>query len=600
MILLLLIIVPLLGGLLAWFFGRLRAPAARWISLISLLIEQALVIGLWFRHPAAGIGPGTWFADLKWSWIPQLGISFHLAMDGLSLLMVGLTAFLGIMSVAISWTEIRERVGFFHLNLLFILAGINGVFLSLDLFLFYFFWELMLVPMYFLISIWGHENRTYAAVKFFIFTQLSGLLMLLSILGLYFVHAHNAGVYTFDYFLLLGSSMPPAVSFWLMMGFFIAFAVKLPAVPFHTWLPDAHTEAPTAGSVVLAGLLLKTGAYGLIRFLVPLFPAAARSLAPAALILGVIGIIYGAVLAFAQRDLKRLVAYTSVSHMGFVLLGVFAWNELALQGTVMQMLCHGISTGALFMLVGVLQERIHTRDMNVMGGLWEKVPRMGAVVLFFALASLGLPGLGNFVAEFLVLLGSYKVSVTMTALAVTGLVFATVYSLWIVQRVFHGEKRKEWTISDLSFREMTVMFFMVVSLLWLGLYPQPVLDTARPAIAGLRQSAAAMTAGSAKNGGATGPAVMNSNNSSAYDKETYFHRRDAEGAERDAYIFPLRGRKYINRHCVLGSPPTEGIRMHKVSNFFVFRPLTGKQTFAGSLRSLRLQGELSQIPVFGS
>jgi len=516
MILLLFIIIPLLGGLFAWLFGRRSDPAARWISLVSLLIEQALVVLLWFRNPAAGIGPGAWFADLHSSWIPQLGISFHLAMDGLSLLMVSLTAFLGIMSVAISWTEIRERVGFFHLNLLFILAGINGVFLSMDLFLFYFFWELMLVPMYFLISIWGHENRTYAAIKFFIFTQLSGLLMLLSILGIYFVHARNTGVYTFDYFRLIGTSMTPAVSFWLMMGFFIAFAVKLPAVPFHTWLPDAHTEAPTAGSVVLAGLLLKTGAYGLIRFLVPLFPAAARSLAPAAMILGVIGILYGAVLAFGQRDLKRLVAYTSVSHMGFVLLGIFAWNDLALQGTVLQMICHGISTGALFMLVGALQERIHTRDMDVMGGMWESIPRMGAVVLFFALASLGLPGLGNFVAEFLVLLGSYKVSVIMTSFAVTGLVFATVYSLWIVQRAFHGEKRREWTISDLSLREMAVMFFMIVSLVWLGLYPRPVIDTARPAITGLMQSAtsmeapAAMANGGGNNGGTASQAVMNS------------------------------------------------------------------------------------------
>ena len=515
MILILLIVIPLLGGFLAWLFGRRYDPAARWISLVSLFIEQALVIALWFRHPAAGIAPGKWFADLHWSWIPQLGISFHLAMDGLSLLMVGLTAFLGIMSVVISWTEIKERVGFFHLNLLFILAGINGVFLSMDLFLFYFFWELMLVPMYFLISIWGHENRTYAAIKFFIFTQLSGLLMLLSILGIYFVHAHNTGLYTFDYFRLLGTSMTPALAFWLMMGFFLAFAVKLPAVPFHTWLPDAHTEAPTAGSVILAGLLLKTGAYGLIRFLVPLFPDAARSLAPAAMILGVIGILYGALLAFGQRDLKRLVAYTSVSHMGFILLGVFAWNELALQGTILQMLCHGISTGALFMLVGALQERIHTRDMSVMGGMWENVPRMGAVVLFFALASLGLPGLGNFVAEFLILLGSYKISVVMTSFAVIGLVFATVYSLWIVQRAFHGEKRKEWKIPDLSPREITLMVFMVLSLLWLGLYPQPVIDTARPAITGLIQDAKAMEApvsyasGSAKNGEVTGPAVMN-------------------------------------------------------------------------------------------
>jgi len=501
MILVWFIIIPLLGGALAWLLGRRSSGLARWVSLLSLVVEQVMIIVIWLRYYQSSPSPGSWFLDMQWVWIPQLGISFHLAMDGLSLLMMALTVFLGIMSVAISWTEIRERVGFFHLNLLFILAGISGVFLSLDLFLFYFFWELMLVPMYFLISIWGHENRVYAALKFFIFTQLSGLLMLISILGLYFVHAHTTGVYTFDYLRLLGTSMSPVASFWLMIGFFIAFAVKLPVVPVHTWLPDAHTEAPTAGSVVLAGLLLKTGAYGLIRFLIPLFPHAAHSLVPAAFILGVAGILYGALLAFAQHDLKRLVAYTSISHMGFVLLGIFAWNELGLQGAVMQMLCHGISTGALFMLVGALQERIHTRDMNVMGGLWQKIPRMGAVVLFFALASLGLPGLGNFVAEFLVLLGSYKVNVALTSMAVTGLIFATIYSLWIVQRVFHGELKKKWTVADLNIRETTLMVFLIISLVWLGLYPQPVFDTAKPALTGLRE-AAVMTVQ-----GATGPAA---------------------------------------------------------------------------------------------
>jgi Proton-conducting membrane transporter len=296
----------------------------------------------------------------------------------------------------------------------------------------------------------------------------------------------------------------------------------------------------------------------------------------------VIGILYGAVLAFAQRDLKRLVAYTSVSHMGFVLLGVFAWNELALQGTVLQMLCHGISTGALFMLVGALQERIHTRDMGVMGGMWENVPRMGAVVLFFALASLGLPGLGNFIAEFLVLLGSYKASVTATSFAVIGLVFATVYSLWIVQQAFHGAKRKEWKIPDLSAREMTLMVFMIVSLIWLGLYPQPVIDIARPAIAGIMQSATPAAS------------AMKLGNSPADDRETYLHRRDAGGAERDAYVFPLRGRKYINRHRSL-RPATEGIRDRRVSLYFVSRPLAGKQAVTGSLRYLHLRGEPSQL-----
>src|SRR5690606_8591798 len=278
--------------------------------------------------------PG-WLVEAEWAWIPRFGIGFHVAMDGLSLVMVALTLFLGLVSVACSWTEITERVGFFHANLLWSLAGIVGVFVAVDLFLFFFLWELMLVPMYFLIAIWGHENRVYSAIKFFIFTQASSLLMLAAIVGLAFVARSATGEWTFNYFDLLGSELAPNVSMWLMLGFFIAFAVKLPMVPLHTWLPDAHTDAPTAGSVILAGILLKTGAYGLIRFVVPLCPDAAIRIAPLAMTLAVAGILYGAVLAFAQTDFKRLVAYTSVSHLGFVLLGVFSWNELALEGAVM-------------------------------------------------------------------------------------------------------------------------------------------------------------------------------------------------------------------------------------------------------------------------
>jgi NADH-quinone oxidoreductase subunit M len=419
-------------------------------------------------------------------WIPQLGIRFHLALDGLSLTLLLLTAFLGIMAVLSSWTEIRKRAGFFYFNLLWVVAGIIGVFLAVDLFLFYFFWELMLVPMYFLIAIWGHEKRQYAAVKFFLFTQLSGLLMLISILGLYFIHGRATGFYTFGYAALLKTSLSPAAEFWLMLGFLAAFAVKLPVVPVHSWLPDAHTEAPTGGSVVLAGLLLKTGAYGLIRFVFPLFPNAAQTFAPAAMIIAVAGILYGALLAFSQTDLKRLVAYTSVSHMGFVFLGIFVWNSLALQGAVMQMVCHGIATGALFMLTGMLQERLGTREMSRMGGLWSTVPRMGAVALFFAMASLGLPGLGNFVGEFLILMGTFRENAAITLIAVAGVVTATVYSLRLVQRTFHGPNTYNWEVPDLSAREGIAMGVMIIALLWLGLYPQPLLDRAGHSLDNLR------------------------------------------------------------------------------------------------------------------
>ncbi|HXW68942.1 MAG TPA: NADH-quinone oxidoreductase subunit M [Dissulfurispiraceae bacterium] len=499
MILIWFILLPLIGGLVAWLSERLDPVLPRWIALITLFLTSGLAFGMCVQNPGfTGMGSGhghdVWLVEFADEWIPQVGISFHLAMDGLSLLLVLLSAFLGLASVAASWTEIRDRTGFFHLQLMLVLAGINGVFLAMDLFVFYFFWELMLVPMYFLIDLWGHERRHYAAVKFFVFTQLSGLLMLIAIVGLYLVHGASTGVYTFDYMQLLRSPVKGDASLWLMLGFFIAFAVKLPAVGVHTWLPDAHTQAPTAGSVILAGLLLKTGAYGLLRFVIPLFPAASHYLAPAAMVLAVAGILYGAVMAFAQTDLKRLVAYTSVSHMGFVLLGIYAGNTPALQGAVLQMLCHGVSTGALFMIVGALQERIHTRDMGGMGGLWSTAPRMGAVALFFALASLGLPGLGNFVGEFLVLLGAYKVNYVITATAALGFVAAVVYSLWMFQSVFLGQGRETAAHSghmpDFGFREMAVMGAMMLALVYLGLYPQPVFDIAKRPLENIRLTAA--------------------------------------------------------------------------------------------------------------
>ncbi len=502
MILLWLIVILLAGGVLAWIAEGVSRALPRWISLAALGATLLLVLGMWAMMP----GPvelmlrDAWFAQLDWRWIPRFGIGFHLAMDGLSLLLVLLTVFLGLVSVLCSWTEIEERVGFFHFNLMWSLAGVVGVFLALDLFLFFFFWEVMLVPMYFLIAVWGHENRVYSAIKFFIFTQASSLLMLIAILALVLVHHAQTGDWTFDYFDLLGTAVAPELGMWLMLGFFIAFAVKLPAVPVHTWLPDAHTDAPTAGSVILAGVLLKTGAYGLIRFVVPLFPEAAMTFAPVAMVLAVAGIIYGAVLAFAQQDFKRLVAYTSISHLGFVLLGVFAWNELALQGSVMQMIAHGISTGALFIVAGALQERMHTRDMERMGGLWAAAPRMGAIALFFAVASLGLPGLGNFVGEFLVLVGAFEVSRVFTVLAALGLVTAVVYALILIQKSFQGPARAGPAIADFRPRETGYMAVMMAALVWLGLYPQPVLDAARPALDGMRESAAVHRA--AKPGGA--------------------------------------------------------------------------------------------------
>jgi NADH-quinone oxidoreductase subunit M len=487
MMLVWLIAILLAGGVLAWLSARWSPLLARWIALAAVALDLVLALVLWARHfdRSALLGRGSWLEEVNWVWVPQFGIHFHLGLDGLSLLLLLLTFFLGVLSVLASWSEIQHAVGFFHWNLLWILAGITSVFLALDLFLFYFAWELMLVPMYFLIAIWGHERRVNAAIKFFLFTQISGLMMLVSILALYFLHHAATGVYSFQYADLLGTVLPPGSGMWLMLGFFVAFAVKLPVVPLHTWLPDAHTEAPTAGSVILAGLLLKTGAYGLLRFVLPLFPGPARDLAPVALALGVIGILYGAILAFGQTDLKRLVAYTSVSHLGFVLVGIFTWNELALQGALMTMICHGISTGALFVLAGALQERMHTRELGRMGGLWTTMPRLSGAALFFALASLGLPGLGDFVGEFLVLLGAYRVNIPVTALAAVGVLAATLYALRMVQRALHGPNTLEWRLPDLHPREGIVVGLMMACLLWLGLYPQPVLHTSAAVVAGV-------------------------------------------------------------------------------------------------------------------
>ena len=483
MLLALLIIILMAGGIVAGIVARYNRDACRWISLISVVIVFGMVMSIWLEEGLTMTLTDSWLRDTYFSWIPTFGIGFHLALDGLSLLMLVLTFFLGIMAILVSWKEIQYRAGFFHFNLLWVLAGITGVFLTMDLFLFYFFWEVMLIPMYFLIGIWGHENRQYAAYKFFIFTQASGLLMLLAILSLYFVHGSQTGTYTFDYFALLGTTFTPETGRWLMLGFLAAFMVKLPVVPFHTWLPDAHTEAPTAGSLLLAGLLLKTGAYGLIRFIIPLFPEAAKSFAPWAMLLGVIGIIYGAIQAYSQSDFKRLVAYTSVSHMGFIMLGVFAFNEIAMQGVVMQMITHGISTGALFIIAGALYERIHTRNILDMGGLWKKAPFMGVIAMIFVMASLGLPGLGNFVAEFLTLIGAWQASHLLTFIATAGLVFATAYSLRIMQKVFLGGEVKTYSLTDLSLREKLILVPLSLVIIWLGLFPQQVINTAKPAVA---------------------------------------------------------------------------------------------------------------------
>ena len=486
MTLLWILLIPFIGGLLCWQMERLGEQFVRWVALLSMSACLLLSCAIWWSGDFTLInqtGVPVWAAELQLPWIPRFGISLHLAVDGLSLLMVMLTCFIGVLAILCSWKEIVQRIGFFHLNLLWILGGVLGVFMAVDLFLFFFFWEMMLVPMYFLIALWGHsvtdgKSRINAATKFFIYTQVSGLIMLVAILGLVLTHHAATGVFTFNYADLLHTPMSTGVQWLLMLGFFIAFAVTMPLVPLHGWLPDAHSQAPTAGSVDLAGILLKTAAYGLLRFALPLFPEASAEFAPYAMALGLIGIIYGALVAFAQTDIKRLVAYTSISHMGFVMIAIYSGSELALQGAVVQMIAHGLSAAGLFILCGQLYERLHTRDLRLMGGLWGRLRYLPGVMLFFSVASLGMPGTGNFVGEFLILIGSFQVAPVITVIATFGLVLASVYSLIMLQRACFGAPKETTMLKGLDRRELVMMMTIAVLLVLLGVYPQPILDTA--------------------------------------------------------------------------------------------------------------------------
>ncbi|MDF0750972.1 NADH-quinone oxidoreductase subunit M [Marinobacter sp. 71-i] len=487
MILVWLILIPFVGGLLCWQADLWGDRAPRWIALATMLFVLVISVVLWITGDFALPGESSrhWLLEWRAPWIPRFGIEIHLAMDGLSLILVALTGFLGALAVLCSWHEIDHRVGFFHLNLLFILGGVVGVFLALDLFLFFLFWEMMLVPMYFLIALWGHsgsagQTRIRAATRFFIYTQASGLLMLVSIIALVFVHYSNTGELSFSYDTLLGTDIPDALAPWLMLGFFIAFAVKLPVVPFHGWLPDAHAQAPTAGSVDLAGILLKTAAYGILRFALPLFPEESQAFAPVAMTLGLVGIIYGAVLACGQQDIKRLIAYTSISHMGFVLIALYSGSELAIQGAIILMVAHAFSSAGLFILSGQLYERIHTRDMRIMGGLWGRIPVIPGFTLCFVAASLGMPATANFVGEFMVLFGTFPSAPVVVVIASVGLVLAAIYSLLLMQRVHHGPEYRHGALAGPDAREYGMMLVLLVLTLVVGLYPQPLLDITLP------------------------------------------------------------------------------------------------------------------------
>jgi NADH-quinone oxidoreductase subunit M len=485
------VLLPAAGALVVLALPRRRSELVLPVAVaMSLLVLGA---ACWLLA-SFEVGPAGFQFEEQVTWYEPWGVSYHLGVDGISLLMVVLTALLFPISLLAS-TSITTRVRGYAACMLLLEAGILGVFVALDLLVFFAFWEVMLVPMYFVIGIWGGERRVYAAVKFFLFTALGSALMFAGILALALLAGDELGRPTFDFVELLGIDLGRAAQFWLFGAFALSFGIKLPLFPLHTWLPDAHVEAPTAGSVILAGVLLKMGAYGLIRFNLTLFPEASVSLVPVLAVLAVIGIIYGAVVATAQSDIKRLVAYSSVSHLGFVVLGIFALTTQGLQGGVIQMVNHGLTTGALFLLVGMIYERRHTRQIADYGGLAAVMPVFAGAFLFVSLASIGLPGLNGFVGEFLVLLGSYLSLPGFAVAASLGVVLAAVYLLWAYQRMFTGPITIEANrgLSDLGFREMALLAPIVALVLFLGIFPKPALDRVEPAVQGILDRIEAVT-----------------------------------------------------------------------------------------------------------
>lgn len=492
---------PLIGVLILLFLKQDQKNLARWVALITSLVTFAISVVVLVQFDAQN--PDLQMViNLPWINVADWSISYALGIDGISILLVMLTTFLTPLAILSTWTAVEDRVKDFMIFFLLLEVGMVGVFLALDLFLFYIFWEFTLVPMYFLIGIWGGARRMYAAVKFFLYTMAGSILMLLAILWL--------GIYQGTFYvpdlLISAPQIPANIQIWLFLAFAAAFAIKVPVWPLHSWLPDAHVEAPTAGSVILAGILLKMGTYGFVRFNLGMFPSASVDLAPWIGVLFVIGILYGAMVSYAQKDVKKLVAYSSVSHLGFVMLGLFALNEQGIQGGILQMINHGLSTGALFLIVGMIYERRHTRDMDKFGGLWKVMPIYGTLTLIVALSSMGLPGLNGFVGEFTILLGAWDAgqdggalgSYWFAALAALGVILAAVYMLYMFQKLFLGpvDKDENRSLKDINWREIATLIPLLVLIFWIGLYPKPFFNLMAPTVdklvAALQTAALAM------------------------------------------------------------------------------------------------------------
>ncbi|MFQ6615660.1 MAG: NADH-quinone oxidoreductase subunit M [Fidelibacterota bacterium] len=475
-----LILLPVAGALLCAAVPSRHGSVAKWIAVAITVLELGLCVIMTVRFEST--------SDFQFvqqvPWIPEWAINYSVGVDGISLLLILLTTFLGPVTVLCSWDCITRGVKGFMVSLLITEGALVGVFSSINLFLFYIFWEAVLIPMTLIIGVWGTDRRIYSAVKFILFTMLGSLLMLVGIIYLYTLTTSQFGSPTLDYETLQDLVISRKVQTLLFLAFALSFAIKVPLFPFHTWLPDAHSDAPTAGSIILAGILLKMGAYGLVRFCVPLFPLAIPPLVPVIIFLSVFGIIYGALMAMIQPDIKRLVAFSSVSHLGFVVLGIFSLTSKSISGGIIQMVNHGLSTGALFLLVGMLYDRRHTRMIQDFGGLAKVIPAYSALFIVVALASLGLPGLNGFVGEFLILLGSFPVHPVAVVLATLGVVLAAVYLLWLVERVFFGPVTREENakLVDLVPREWAAVIPLVLAIVWLGVYPKPFLEKIEPSV----------------------------------------------------------------------------------------------------------------------
>ncbi len=472
---------PLVGAVLILLISKHNENAIRWIANITALAGFLISVPLWFWFNSQG--PDFQFVE-RATWIPSIGADYFLGVDGLSVLLILLTTMMGSIAVLSSWTAITERVKEYYIFMLLLQTGMLGAFMALDFLLFFLFWEVMLVPMYFLIGIWGGGNRLYSAIKFFLYTLVGSVVMLLGILALYFYNHSVTGMYTFDVTQFQKLTIPFNLQWWCFLAFFLGFAIKVPMFPFHTWLPDAHTDAPTAGSVILAAVLLKMGTYGFLRFSLPILPDASRYFVPMIVILSIIGIVYGALVALAQKDWKRLVAYSSVSHMAMVMLGMFAFTPVGITGSIVQQLNHGISTGALFLIVGIVYERRHTREISEYGGLSKVMPVFAAVFLVMTMSSIGLPTLNGFIGELLILQGVFVTPHTFlgggkiwAAFAASGVVLGAAYMLYLYQRTMFGkvENPKNERLMDLTHREFATFVPLIILAVWIGLYPAPFL-----------------------------------------------------------------------------------------------------------------------------